>query len=146
MRADDAVRAAQVLLEKEIRDRQATIFIPESLPYVIADPTLLQIVFLNLLSNALKFVAPEVRPVIEITARIHANRVTVYVTDNGLGIPAEAREQIFRIFERFHPEHPGTGIGLAIVHRAIERLEGRIGVETPPSGTGTRFWIELPAG
>jgi len=48
------------------------------------------------------------------------------------------------MFERHHPEHAGTGIGLAIVHRAIERLDGRIGFTDVPTGTGTRFWFELP--
>jgi len=138
------VRLAQTLLEAEIRERAAVIRVPEALPTVIADATLLQVVFLNLTSNAIKFVAPGIRPEVEITAHSGPECARVYVTDNGLGVPLEAREQIFRMFERFHPEHSGTGIGLAIVHRAIERLDGHIGVEVAPSGTGSRFWIELP--
>jgi signal transduction histidine kinase len=68
------------------------------------------------------------------------------VEDNGLGIPAEHQERIFRPFERLHSgdHYPGTGIGLAIVRRSLERLGGRLGVESVP-GQGSRFWFELPA-
>lgn len=141
----DAVASARKLIESEIRQCNALVQVWEPLPVVLADPTLLQVVFLNLLGNAIKFVAPGVQPKVSITAQTQAGRVTVFVTDNGLGIPPAARTQIFRIFERHHPEHPGTGIGLAIAHRAIERLEGRIGFDSAPNGTGTRFWFELPA-
>ncbi len=142
---DDALRAAQAMLESELRTTGARLTVPETLPPVIADPTLLQVVFQNLISNAIKFVAPGVRPEVEIAARILPGFVQVTFTDNGLGIPAESRAQLFRIFERLHPELSGTGIGLAIVHRAIERLGGRIGVEAAPNGQGSRFWIDLPS-
>ncbi len=141
---DDAVRAVQSLLETEIQHAGARIDIPTPLPAVNADPTLLTVVLQNLISNAIKFVAPGVPPHVEITATTEGGWAAVAITDNGLGIPAAARAQLFRMFERFHPEHPGTGIGLAIVHRAIERLGGRIRVESAPQGTGTRFWVELP--
>lgn len=140
----DTVRDVESLLEGEITERQALFKISAPLPTVLADPTLLQVVLLNLLSNAIKFVAPGVRPEVEVSAQVAERHATIFVTDNGLGVPPEARQQIFRVFERFHPEHPGTGIGLAIAHRAIERLDGRIGLDHAPTGTGTRFWIELP--
>lgn len=138
------VRAAQALLDREVRERQATIEIRPPLPQVLADVTLLEVIFLNLLSNSLKFVAPGTAPKIEISAETDEKVATISVTDNGVGIPAEAREQIFGMFERYHSDRPGTGIGLAIVHRAVERLEGRIGVEDGPDGRGTRFWFTLP--
>lgn len=142
---DETVRAAQALLEAEIRQREAVVRVPAPLPKVTGDATLLQVVFLNLMGNAIKFVAPGVRPEVEITARTEGNRVIVYISDNGLGIPPEAREKIFRMFERFHPDYAGSGIGLALVHRAIERLDGRVGIENAASGTGTTFRVELPA-
>lgn len=142
---DAVVRATQALLENEIRSRNAVIKLSGPLPSVLADPTLLQIVLLNLLGNAIKFVASGVQPVVEIAAHTNADRVVVHITDNGLGLPPEAQEKIFRIFERFHPDYVGSGIGLAIVHRAIERLDGKIGVEPAPTGTGSCFWIDLPA-
>lgn len=142
---DDAVRAAQAMLESELGATGARLTVPPNLPAVIADPTLLQVIFQNLISNAIKFVAPGVRPEVEIAAQVLPGLVKVTFTDNGLGIPAESRAQLFRIFERLHPGLSGTGIGLAIVHRAVERLGGRIGVEAAPHGQGSRFWIDLPA-
>ncbi|MBA4137504.1 MAG: hypothetical protein C0518_09335 [Opitutus sp.] len=132
-------------LQAEIEQADAEILLPQNLCAVRGDVTLLQVVFQNLIGNALKFVAPGVRPRVEITCTNREGVVTVRVTDNGLGIPPEARDRVFRIFERFHPTHPGTGIGLPIVHRAIERLGGRIGVDPASRGTGTCFWVELPA-
>lgn len=141
----EALRAAQAMLESEIQATGARVKLPPSLPGVMADATLLQVVFQNLISNALKFVAPGVQPEVEIAAAVGPDFVKVTITDNGLGIPEEARAQVFRIFERLHPELSGTGIGLAIVHRAVERLGGRIGIEAAPGGKGTRFWIDLPS-
>lgn len=143
---DDSVRSALSLLESEIKSTEAIVRVPAPLPVVSADPTLLQIVFLNLIGNAIKFVGPGIRPEIEIVAQSDAptGRTTISVIDNGIGVPPEARQQIFRIFERFHSKYPGTGIGLAIVHRAIERLDGQIGLDLGPSGKGTRFWFQLP--
>jgi chemotaxis family two-component system sensor kinase Cph1 len=141
---DEVLRVTRSFLSAEIERSRAELVLAPHLPTVRGDATLLQVVFQNLIANSLKFVAPGVRPRIEITATTHERNATIRLTDNGLGIPPEARERIFQIFERFHPTHPGTGIGLPIVHRAIERLGGRIGVEPAPVGTGTRFWIELP--
>jgi signal transduction histidine kinase len=66
------------------------------------------------------------------------------VEDNGIGIALEHHERIFRIFERLHgiERYPGTGIGLAIVKKGIEKLGGKVGLESAPS-KGSRFWIEL---
>jgi signal transduction histidine kinase len=71
--------------------------------------------------------------------------VRLWVEDNGIGIAPEHHERIFRVFERLHrsPDYPGTGIGLAIVRKAMERMGGRAGVESQ-LGRGSRFWIELP--
>ena len=99
----------------------------------------------NLIGNATKFVADGVPPRVEIAAEVRDETVTVYITDNGLGIPSEARARVFGIFERFHPEKPGTGIGLALVYRAVERMNGTTGYEPAPNGSGTRFWFQLPA-
>jgi signal transduction histidine kinase len=142
---DASIRSALALLDSEIRARGARLKLPETLPRAVADPTLVQVIFQNLIGNAIKFVAPNTTPEVEIAAVTALNRVRISITDNGLGIPADARANVFRIFERLHPEYSGTGIGLAIVHRAVERLGGRVGVEAAPSGTGTCFWFELPA-
>ena len=141
---DEILRESTALLENEIKDRDARVEAVGELPMVVGDPTMLQVVFQNLIGNGIKFVEPGVKPCVEVTAEPRAGRAKIYFTDNGVGIPPEARDRVFRIFERFHPKHPGTGIGLAIVHRAVERLQGTIGVEASPQGRGTRFWIELP--
>ena len=117
----------------------------DGLPQSIGNRTLLAQVFSNLVSNAVKFVAPEVKPRVRIRADLNGERVRVWVEDNGIGIAPEYHERIFRVFERLNPGngYPGTGIGLAIVRRAMERMGGRCGVESAP-GKGSRFWIELP--
>ncbi|HWH71466.1 MAG TPA: ATP-binding protein, partial [Candidatus Sulfotelmatobacter sp.] len=70
--------------------------------------------------------------------------VRLWVEDNGIGIPLEQREKLFGVFQRLHPRepYPGTGIGLAIVKRAVERMGGSVGVEST-EGQGSRFWVEL---
>jgi signal transduction histidine kinase len=65
------------------------------------------------------------------------------VEDNGIGIPAEFQERIFQVFQRLHTtKYAGTGIGLAIVQKGVERMDGRVGLVSAP-GEGSRFWIEL---
>jgi signal transduction histidine kinase len=106
--------------------------------------TLVQIVG-NLLSNALKFVAPGVRAEVRLRMERRAEWARLWVEDNGIGIPPESQARIFRVFERLHgvEAYPGTGVGLAIVRKGVERMGGRVGVESRPA-QGSRFWIELP--
>jgi signal transduction histidine kinase len=120
--------------------------IQKKLPAVLGHrPVLVQAVT-NLITNAVKFVQHGVRPKVRISAKENAGRVRLWVEDNGIGIAAEHQERIFKIFERLHSvaTYPGTGIGLAIVRKGIERMGGTVGVESEP-GKGSRFWIELPA-
>jgi two-component system sensor histidine kinase/response regulator len=114
-------------------------------PHVQANRVLLGQVFSNLLSNAVKFVPPGVRPKVRVRGETSGERVRIWIEDNGIGIDPEYHERIFRVFERLNPDsgYPGTGIGLAIVRRAMERMGGKVGVESAP-GQGSRFWIELP--
>ncbi len=141
---DDVFQAATALLESDIRERDAEVVVNGPLPTVMGDATMLQVVFQNLVSNGIKFVAPGVKPLVEVSHVIEGRRARIYFTDNGIGIPQESIDRVFRIFERFHQSHEGTGIGLAIAHRAMERLNGAIGVERAPGGKGTRFWLQLP--
>jgi signal transduction histidine kinase len=98
----------------------------------------------NLLSNATKFVLPGTIPRLQIWAEPRDGQVRIWVTDNGIGIESTNLTRIFRIFERVHStqEYEGTGIGLAIVRKAAERMGGSVGVESEP-GTGSKFWIQL---
>ena len=123
---------------------------------VLGDESLLTQCFGNLLGNAAKFVAPTVKPRIRVWAEEKhrgaekprngdGDRVRIWVEDNGIGIPKEAHEKIFGMFQRLHREneYPGTGIGLAIVRKAVERMGGEVALESEP-GKGSRFWVELP--
>lgn len=141
---DKILHATTSLMDGEIANRKATVVATSPLPIVLGDTVLLQVVFQNLIGNALKFVNEGVSPRVEISASVDAEEiVTVSFTDNGIGIPPAARARIFGLFERLSPRHTGTGIGLAITQRAVERLEGLIGVDDAKPGPGSRFWIKL---
>ena len=131
-------------LEAEIREKNAQVLVEEPLPLVQAHYTILCQVLSNLLSNAVKFVAEGVRPRVRMWAEERGEWIRLWVEDNGIGIPPEYYERIFRIFERLHgiETYPGTGVGLAIVKKGVERMGGRVGVESEV-GQGSRFWIEL---
>jgi PAS domain S-box-containing protein len=140
----DVVDASVQALREEAADRGARIEIASDLPVVAGNRSLLLQVFTNLLSNAIKFGGPSPR------VRIWAERrgeetAHVWVEDEGIGIAPEHQERIFGVFERLHgvEAYPGTGIGLAIVRKGVERLGGHAGVESE-EGRGSRFWVELP--
>jgi signal transduction histidine kinase len=111
---------------------------------VCAHETSLRMAVTNLLSNALKFKKPEDVPQIQIRAEKRGENVRLWVVDSGIGIAPEYFEQIFGVFHRLHKagKFAGTGVGLAIVQKAAERMGGKVGVEAEP-GVGSRFWIEL---
>ncbi len=144
-------------LEPALRAKQADIQIASDLPIVYAQRSVLKQVLSNLIDNALKFVAVDRQPQIQIWAErkihpgerlgVNLERTRIWVEDNGIGIANHHQQRIFRTFERLHgvEAYPGTGIGLAIVKRGVERLGGQVGVESTPD-QGSRFWIELPPG
>jgi signal transduction histidine kinase len=126
-------------------NKEALIKIDEPLPKVLANSVALDQVFKNLLRNAVKFVAPGVRPEVRVFAEERADLVRICIQDNGIGIDPKFHERIFRVFERLSaatPAYPGTGIGLAIVQKGVERMGGKLGVESA-LGKGSCFWIEL---
>ena len=98
----------------------------------------------NLLDNALKFRRPGITPVIEIGAESIEGRVRLWMRDNGIGFDMRSHGRIFEIFQRLQvsDDYPGTGIGLAIVRKVVERLHGRIWAESI-IGAGTIFYVEL---
>jgi PAS domain S-box-containing protein len=106
--------------------------------------TFIQVV-VNLLSNAVKFHDVSLAPKVLVSAEAKDGAIRISVRDNGIGISAEHQERIFQVFERLHgqEEYPGTGIGLAIVKRGVQRMGGTIGLESG-LGSGSTFWIELP--
>jgi signal transduction histidine kinase len=118
---------------------------PANLPAVWGNDAALMLCLSNLLDNALKFVAPGQCPRIDVRGEENNGRVRISVQDNGIGIPEALKERIFGIFQKAGHSKEGTGIGLAIVRKAVERMGGRTGVVSAP-GQGSRFWIELRPG
>jgi PAS domain S-box-containing protein len=98
----------------------------------------------NLLTNAVKFIAPGIKPRVNIWTERRGKKVRTWFHDNGIGIKPEHQSRIFQMFERIHPEgtYEGTGIGLTIVRKAVEKMGGSVGVESEGQN-GSRFWIEL---
>jgi len=130
-------------LQNEIRDTNACVECSGPWPEVLADEPVLNQVLFNLTSNALKFIRPDVLPLLRLRAEEGEACNRVWVEDNGVGIEPEFHEQIFRLFIRLNRgKYPGTGAGLAMVKKGVERMGGRMGVESTP-GQGSRFWIEL---
>ena len=138
------ISEAMTQLKAELAKKQAQVMIQSPLPDVIGHRTTLVQVIANLLSNAIKFVAVGVQPQVQVWAEMRDASVRLWVADNGIGIEPEHQKRIFRVFERLHgiETYPGTGIGLAIVRKGVERMNGRVGVESQ-LGQGSQFWIEL---
>jgi signal transduction histidine kinase len=129
-----------------LQAKAALIEVREPLHPVIGNSSLLRQCISNLLGNALKFVAKEQRPHVVVRTEPAGKRVRLWIEDNGIGIPADERKNLFGLFHRLSTStgYPGTGVGLATVKRAMERMNGTVGVESE-GGAGSRFWIELPA-
>lgn len=130
-------------MEELIKKRNAEIEISE-LPCIKSDYEILKRIMTNLIHNAIKFVEKEKKPLVRVYGKGN-DTVKIFVEDNGIGIPEEYQQKIFGLFERLHgrEEYEGTGIGLAMVKKGIEKLGGKVGVESMPN-KGSIFWIELP--
>ncbi|MGF1481974.1 MAG: PAS domain S-box protein [Cyanophyceae cyanobacterium] len=141
-----SIAAAIAAVCEQIPTDPAQVTVEAPLAEVQANPAILTQVVSNLLTNALKFVAPGVQPQVRIWSETQGEWVRLFVQDNGIGISEQHTARIFKVFERLHSQeaYPGTGIGLAIVRKGVERLGGRVGLESTV-GRGSCFWIELPA-
>jgi len=133
------------ILKTAIEESHATIT-RGPLPRVRSDPGQLQRVFQNLVANAVKFRRPDALPLVHVSAEPKDGGWIFSIRDNGIGIDKDYAGRLFVIFQRLHTrsEYPGTGIGLAICKRVVERLGGRIWFESAP-GQGTTFFFTLPA-
>jgi light-regulated signal transduction histidine kinase (bacteriophytochrome) len=131
-------------LSEAIAESHALV-INDDLPTVWADHSQLVQLFQNLIGNAIKFHGPE-SPRVHVSAARNGNKWVFCVRNSGIGIDAQYFERIFVIFQRLHGrgEYPGTGIGLALCKRIVERHGGRIWVESEP-GKGSAFFFSLPA-
>jgi light-regulated signal transduction histidine kinase (bacteriophytochrome) len=116
----------------------------ESLPVVMADETQMSQLLQNLISNAIKFRGPEA-PRVEVASWEGAREWTISVKDNGIGIAPKYQDKLFQMFQRLHnrDEYPGTGIGLAIAKKIVERHGGRIWLDSDGK-TGSTFFFTMP--
>ncbi len=137
------VSRVELQLAAAISEKEALLS-RRDLPKVMGDPVLLSQLFQNLVSNALKFCRDR-RPEVEVGGREEAGEWVLWVKDNGIGIEPPYHERVFRIFQRLHTreEYPGTGMGLAICKKIVDRHGGRIWVESR-GGDGTTFFFTLP--
>ncbi|HET8911370.1 MAG TPA: ATP-binding protein [Ktedonobacteraceae bacterium] len=134
-------------LQPEIQSRQAQVVVDGNLPEVQGNPILLTLALTNLLSNALKFMPPDRRPVITIRATMSSQLCRLEIGDNGIGIPLEDQQRLFQPFVQLHgiEVYEGIGLGLATARKAVELMGGRVGVISTV-GQGSTFWIELHRG
>lgn len=138
------VRVQMHQLEAQIMATEAVITV-DPLPVVLADGRYLGQVFQNLLSNALVYHRPGMAPVVHISATQEEDYWRIDMRDNGIGIAEDHLDRIFDIFQRLHTEedYPGTGIGLAICQRVMERHRGTLSVSSM-LGEGSTFSMRLP--
>jgi light-regulated signal transduction histidine kinase (bacteriophytochrome) len=142
---ESAVRDVLSSIEQEIQERKAEILVRPPLGTIVGHPATVRQVFFNLISNSLKFVVPNEPPKIEIWGERNNPMLRICVQDRGIGIAPQHHKKIFGLFQRLHSQdsYPGTGIGLALVRKGVERMGGQLGLESE-TNLGSRFWFELP--
>jgi len=141
--AKAALEDTLVQLKGAIEETKAQITY-ENMPLVWAETGQLSQVFQNLISNAIKYRKPDVSPCVHVAASVNGDLATFQVTDNGIGFRQEYADRIFLLFQRLHGRSiPGTGIGLALCRRIVERLGGKIWV-TSEENIGSSFYFTLP--
>jgi PAS domain S-box-containing protein len=143
---DQPLKAALQNLELAITESKAEILVDSTMPKVVADSAQMSRLFQNLIGNAVKYRDPQRPLTIRIAASCRDSLCTFSISDNGIGIDPQYFERIFQVFQRLHArtDYPGTGIGLAICRKIVERHGGKIWLESTP-GVGSTFFFTLPA-
>lgn len=133
------------MFEEQARQTGATLTLPSELPDVMVSGRLVEQILENLIANALTYRRPGVAAQVVVACARKDDGLLLRVTDNGIGIAPEHHELIFNVFQRLHgaEDHPGTGIGLALVKKAATLLGGRVRLESRP-GEGSSFFVEIP--
>jgi signal transduction histidine kinase len=144
---DELIR--QLIEERpELQRPQADVQIEGHLAPMLGHEASLTQCLTNLLSNAVKFVPRGTHPRVRIyTEPSGADEIRLWIIDNGIGIDSASQRRLFQMFQRIHTgdEYKGTGLGLAIVRKSVERMAGKVGIESSP-GQGSRFWVQFPKG
>jgi signal transduction histidine kinase len=140
----DLVREAVELLQGRITRRGVDVVVAPNLPYVFGDRARLFEVILNLVDNAIKFMGDEPQPRVEIGVRPSLENHIVFVKDNGIGVDPSHHKYILGLFSRLNSDVDGSGVGLALVKRLIEKHGGSVWVESEGVGKGTTFCFTLP--
>ncbi len=132
-------------LSHDINNNNVKIEFSDNLPIIKAERTLMGQILTNLINNSIMYHRKGINPVIKLSAEEDNENIIIKIIDNGQGIPKEHHEKIFNIFQRLHPadEYPGTGIGLAIVKKAVSALGGQVSLESEV-GLGSTFMVLLP--
>ncbi len=138
------VQEALALVAGRISQRGVKVMVAQEPIMLYGDRMRLVEVFQNLIDNAVKFMGEQSDPLIEIGAKAKNGEITCFVRDNGMGIDPRHKDKLFGLFERFHPEVEGTGMGLVQVKRIVEVHGGRIWAESEGLGKGACFWFSLP--
>jgi signal transduction histidine kinase len=145
----DADKLVRAVIESypQLHPSNAEIHIEGVLPKILGNEAGLAQCISNLLTNAVKFVAPGTKPSVGLRTQDLGPNVRLWIEDNGIGIEPKDQDRIFIMLERVHAEgaYEGTGIGLAIVRKAAERMNGSVGVYSE-IGHGSKFWIQLRKG
>jgi len=137
----------QLELAATLEKTEGVIEVPLPLPSVMANPTQVRQLLQNLIANAMKYRREDTTPIVVVTAReLDDERIRIEIQDNGIGIKEELQDGIFKMFKRLHSrqKYEGTGIGLAVCRKIIDKHGGLIGVDSK-EGKGSVFWFTLPA-
>jgi signal transduction histidine kinase len=129
----------------QFQGEQAEILVQPNLALVMGNEAGLTQCFSNLLDNAVKFARPGARACVEVRSEARDGWVRLWVEDDGIGISKEMLPRVFDLFAHGSVPQAGTGIGLALVRKVVDRMGGRLGVESEV-GKGSRFWFELKPG
>jgi len=127
----------------QIDATKAQIVIHNKLPTIICDANQMTQLFQNLISNAIKFQQKGNQPIIRISSQSNEEQYVFSIEDNGIGIPKDAQQKAFTVFERLHNNYEGTGLGLSICKKVIENLGGKIWLESEVN-VGTTFYFSIP--
>lgn len=143
---DRCVRSVLQSLEHGIAEADADVAVDFPLGIVSGNTDMVELIITNLVSNALKFRRRGVKTSVRLRSETRDGRVRLWVEDNGVGIDPRHQHHLFGVFHKMQGgvEQTGTGIGLALVRAAVEKMHGNAGVESEP-GRGSRFWVELNA-